>query len=120
MSLTSGERGAGGPSPAGGSQGGEAVMIQAEDTAGRHIHDSRNSGSKNCLGLTTRQDFPPKCYPSEVRSSLCIWVVTGLITWRLTQFYRAAKYCLRKTHLPKTALISTLVELPGEGGVKEP
>ncbi|CAI9174914.1 unnamed protein product [Rangifer tarandus platyrhynchus] len=93
-------------------------MMQAEDTAGTHIHDSRNSGSKNCLGLITRQDFPPKCYPSEVRSSLCIWVVTGLITWRLTQFCRAAKYCLRKTHLPKTALIGTLVELAEEGGSK--
>ena len=42
--------------------------MQAKDTAGTHVHDSRNSGFKNCLGLTTRQDFPPKCCPSEVTS----------------------------------------------------
>lgn len=75
--------------------------MQAKDTAGTHVHDSRNSGFKNCLGLTTRQDFPPECCPSEARSSLCICVVTSFITWSLTQFCRAAKYCLRKTHLRK-------------------
>lgn len=92
--------------------------MQAKDTAGAHVRDSRNSDFKNCLGLTTRQDFPQNVI--FVRSSLCIWVVTGLIMWRLTQFCRAAKYCLRKTHLPKIAVISTLVELPGEGRVKVP
>lgn len=31
--------------------------MQAKDTAGARAHDSRNSDFKNCLGLTTRQDF---------------------------------------------------------------